>query len=71
MFDVTVILMLGASIFLGVMSLAAFYWASKNHQFDDEQKATHMVMFDSEEDLNDMVKREEKKKGYKEKKETP
>jgi len=67
--DWVIAMMLGASIFLGAIALVAFLWAVKNGQFDDEEKFLNAVKFDSEEDLNDAVniekKRKELKKAYK------
>ena len=56
-----VAMMLGASIFLGAIALFAFMWAVKNGQFDDEEKYLNAVKFDTEEDLNDAIKKEKKK----------
>jgi cbb3-type cytochrome oxidase maturation protein len=63
-------MMLGASLFLGALALAAFLWGIKNGQFDDEKKMMSQVHFDDEAELNDLAdqqkKREElKKKEYK------
>jgi cbb3-type cytochrome oxidase maturation protein len=63
-------MMLGASLFLGALALAAFLWGIKNGQFDDEKKMMSQVHFDDEKELNDLAdqqkKREElKKKVYK------
>jgi cbb3-type cytochrome oxidase maturation protein len=65
-----VAMMLGASLFLGALALAAFLWGIKNGQFDDEKKMMSQVHFDDEKELNDLAdqqkKREElKKKVYK------
>lgn len=65
-----VAMMLGASLFLGALALAAFLWGIKNGQFDDEKKMMSQVMFDDEKELNDAAqqdrKREElRKKNYK------
>ena len=64
-----IIMMLGASLFLGAIALFAFMWAVKNGQFDDEEKFLNSVKFDSVEDLNDAAdlqrkKEELKKKSY-------
>lgn len=55
-------MMLGASLFLGAIALFAFLWAVKNGQFDDEEKFLNATKFDGEEELNDAVKQEQKKK---------
>jgi cbb3-type cytochrome oxidase maturation protein len=64
-----VAMMLGASLFLGGVALIAFLWAVKSGQFDDEEKFLNAVKFDNEDDLNDAVnlekKRKELKKSYK------
>lgn len=65
--DNTIILMLGVSLFLGGLSLAAFLWGIKDNQFDDYERNMNSVMFDSVDDLNDAIKRENKQKAYKEK----
>jgi len=52
---------------LGAASLAAFLWALKTNQFDDDKGSMNAVFFDSEDDLNDAAKREAKKKSYKDK----
>jgi len=64
MSDWVVIMMLGASILLGLFSLVAFLWGLKNNQFDDTQRNMNSVLFYSVDDLNDAVQREAKKKSY-------
>ena len=58
-------MMLGVSIFLGAIALIAFMWAIKNGQFDDEKKFLNGAKFDGEDELNDAIKLEEKKKALK------
>ncbi len=58
-------MMLGASLFLGAIALFAFLWAVKNGQFDDEEKFLNAAKFDGEEELNDALKREQKKEDLK------
>ncbi|MCK9455556.1 cbb3-type cytochrome oxidase assembly protein CcoS [Sulfurimonas sp.] len=60
-----IIMMLGVSIFLGAIALFAFLWAIKNGQFDDEEKFLNAAKYDGEEDLNDAVAQEQKKKDLK------
>lgn len=60
-----VAMMLGASLFLGAVALFAFLWAVKNGQFDDEEKFLNAAKFDGEEELNDALEREHKKKNLK------
>lgn len=58
-------MMLGASLFLGAIALFAFLWAVKNGQFDDEEKFLNAAKFDGEDELNDALKREQKKEELK------
>ena len=65
--NLVVAMMLGASLFLGGIALLAFLWAVKNGQFDDEEKFLNAVKFDNEDDLNDAVEQERKRKELKKK----
>jgi len=56
-----VAMMLGASLFLGTVALAAFLWGIKNGQFDDEKKMMSQVHFDDEKELNDLADQQRKK----------
>lgn len=67
MSDNILILMISISLTLGVLSLLAFLWGLKNSQFDDKKKSMNAMLFDSEDDLNDFAKRDDKKKKYEEK----
>lgn len=58
-------MMLGGSLFLGVLALLGFLWAVKNGQFDDEEKFLNATKFDSVEDLNDAIDKERKKEELK------
>lgn len=58
-------MMLGASLFLGAIALFAFLWAIKNGQFDDEEKFLNAAKFDGEDELNDAIKKEQKKEALK------
>lgn len=58
-------MMLGASIFLGAVALFAFLWAIKNGQFDDEEKFLNAAKFDGQDELNDAINQERKKKELK------
>lgn len=58
-------LILVTSIFLGGLGLVAFLWALKSGQFDDEDKTSHMVFFDGEDELNAARDREKKDKKLK------
>lgn len=58
-------MMLGASLLLGAIALVAFLWAIKNGQFDDEEKFLNAAKFDGEDELNDAIKKEQKKENLK------
>ncbi|MDD5716638.1 MAG: cbb3-type cytochrome oxidase assembly protein CcoS [Sulfuricurvum sp.] len=63
-------MMLGASLFLGGIALAAFLWGIKNGQFDDATKMMNQVQYDDEAELNDAANQQRKqeaagKKEYK------
>jgi len=58
-------MMLGGSLFLGVLALLGFLWAVKNGQFDDEEQFLNATKFDSVEDLNDAIEKERKKEDLK------
>ena len=62
-----VAMMLGASLFLGAIALAAFLWGIKDGQFDDEKRMMNQVLYDNEEDLNDAVEQDRKKELLKKK----
>jgi cbb3-type cytochrome oxidase maturation protein len=57
----TLTLMLSVSLFLGLAGLAAFIWAFKSGQFEDEEKFTHGLLFDGEDELNAARDMENKK----------
>lgn len=57
-------MMLGASLFLGGIALAAFLWGIKNGQFDDETKMMNQVQYDDEHELNDAANQQRKKEEY-------
>ncbi len=58
-------MMLGASIFLGGIALAAFLWGIKNGQFDDATKMMNQVQFDDEKELNDAANQQRKQEAAK------
>jgi len=64
-----IILMLGVSVFLGLLALIGIMWAIKTGQFDDKEKFLHQVQYDGEEELNDAVKQQAKKEALKKRKE--
>lgn len=51
-----IILMLGVSIFMGLLGLIAFLWGLRSGQFDDKDKMMQGVLFDSVDDLNNISK---------------
>ena len=50
------------SLFVGFSILGLFMWGSKSGQFDDEEKLMNGLLFDSEDDLQDAIKRENRTK---------
>jgi len=60
-----VAMMLGASIFLGVVALSAFLWALKSGQFDDKEKFLNGAKFDGVDELNDAINKERKMEALK------
>jgi cbb3-type cytochrome oxidase maturation protein len=62
-------MMMGVSIFLGSIALVAMMWAIKKGQFDDEEKFLNAALYDDESELNDAVKKEQKRKDAIKKKE--
>lgn len=69
MIDDTLFFMLIVGIVLSAAMLFIFVWGAKTGQFDDGDKVTKGLLFDSEDDLNDAIKKEkqieESKKGIK------
>lgn len=64
-------MMLSASLFLGAVALAAFLWGIKNGQFDDSTKMMNQVLYDDEQELNDLAKQEQKQKEVRKKEYRP
>lgn len=62
MIDDTLFMMLIVSLFVAFSILAIFIWGAKTGQFDDSGKMMDGLLFDSTEDLNDAINRENKKK---------
>jgi cbb3-type cytochrome oxidase maturation protein len=62
------ILELTVGVIVSFTLLGIFIWAVKGGQFDDSKKSMDGLLFDSEEDLRDAVRKEEKAKALKEKK---
>lgn len=67
--DMVAVLILCVSLMLGLGGLVTFLWGLRTNQFDDADKMMQGVLFDSEEDLNELVQKEEKLKSTKVKKE--
>ena len=57
-----VAMMLGVSTFLGALGLLALLWGLRTGQFDDQKKFLDGAKFDSEDELNDAVVLEKRKK---------
>jgi cbb3-type cytochrome oxidase maturation protein len=55
-------MMLGVSVFLGSIALAALMWAIKKGQFDDKEKFLNSALFDDVDELNDAARQEQKRK---------
>jgi len=64
-------MMLGASLFLGAIALAAFLWGIKNGQFDDEKKMMNQVLYDDENELNDAANQQRKRESLSKKEYRP
>ena len=62
------ILELTVGVIVSFTLLGIFIWAVKDGQFDDSKKSMDGLLFDSEEDLRDAVRREKKAKALKDKK---
>jgi len=43
-----IILLLGASLTIGIIFLAAFCWAVKSGQFEDDYSPAHRILFDEQ-----------------------
>ncbi len=57
-----VAMMIGVSIFLGLIGLAGLLWGVKTGQFDDEKRFLDGVRNDGVDDLRDAAKLESRKK---------
>ena len=60
------IMMLVFGLVLSFVILGLMVWGAKSGQFDDAEKQNSGLLFDTEDDLNDAIKREDKKKKSKE-----
>lgn len=64
-----VAIMIGVSTFLGALGLWALLWGLRTGQFDDQKKFLDGAKFDGEDELNDAVNLEKRKKKIKKEKE--
>lgn len=58
MINDTLFFMLIVGLIISAGMLLLFVWAAKTGQFDDASKMTNGMLFDSVEDLNDAIKKE-------------
>ena len=68
MIDDTLFFMLIVGIIISAGLLLIFVWAAKSGQFDDSNKIVNGLLFDSTDDLNDAIKKENKSKETKKQK---
>ena len=68
MINDTLFFMLIVGIIISAGMLFLFIWAAKSGQFDDSNKLVNGLLFDSVEDLNDAIKKENNIKEAKESK---
>ncbi len=61
-------MMLVVGLILSFSILGLFIWGAKQGQFDDGEKMMGGLLFDSQEDLNDAIKKEKKVQAIKDKK---
>jgi cbb3-type cytochrome oxidase maturation protein len=54
------LMMLVVGLVISFAVLGVFIWGAKNGQFDDSRKMMDGLLFDSTEDLNDAIKKENK-----------
>ncbi len=66
MINDTLFFMLIVGIIISAGMLFLFVWAAKSGQFDDSKKVVNGLLFDSVEDLNDAINKEENSKEAKE-----
>ncbi len=62
MINDTLFMMLIVGLIISFALLLLFIWGAKNGQFDDANKMVDGLLFDSEEDLNDAINKENKLK---------
>ena len=68
MINDTLFFMLIVGIIISAGMLLLFIWAAKSGQFDDANKLTNGLLYDSVEDLNDAIRKEKNLKEAKESK---
>ena len=71
MIEDTLYMMLIVGLIVAFAILGMFIWGAKTGQFDDSDKMLDGLLFDSTEDLNDAVKKDNKKKEAMQKKSKP
>ncbi|MFW3344661.1 cbb3-type cytochrome oxidase assembly protein CcoS [Aliarcobacter butzleri] len=69
MINDTLLFMLIVGIIISAGLLLLFVWAAKTGQFDDADRMLNNPLYDSVDDLNDAIKKEQKIKEEKEAKE--
>ncbi len=62
MIENTLYMMLVVGLLVSFAVLGMFIWGAKTGQFDDSRKMMDGLLFDSEDDLNDAIKRDNKRK---------
>ena len=68
MINDTLFFMLIVGIIISAGMLLLFIWAAKSGQFDDANKLTNGLLYDSDEDLNDAIRKEKNLKEAKQQK---
>ncbi len=65
MINDTLFMMLMVGLIVSFAVLGMFIWGAKKGMFDDSEKMMGGLLFDSEDDLNDARRKEDKKKEVK------
>lgn len=65
MIEDTLYMMLIVGLIIAFAILGVFIWGARQGQFDDSGKMMDGLLFDSSEDLNEAIKRENKKEDAK------
>jgi len=66
MINDTLFMMLVIGLIISFGLLLLFIWGAKNGQFDDSNKMVEGLLYDSVDDLNDAIRKEQKLKEAKE-----